>query len=147
MKPVQVVGATVVVGGLLWWWMSSAKTKKPRSIPALPPKNAQYPIPAETNKYPAPPASQVLSQPSISLGTACPTISTPDEYNAYATQLGLPLFTDILPTNAPDDPRNQAFATLVSGLKTMAGCFAPPDQDDISTALPSDYGNQSASYK
>lgn len=147
MKPVQVLGGVVLVGGVVWWLMSNKKASRVRSIPALPPKNSVYPIPAETNQYPAPPASQMLSQPSISLGTSCPNISTPEEYNIFAKQLGLAPFTDILPSNAPDDPRNQTFATLVSGLKTMAGCFAPPDQDDTSTAMPSDYANQSASYK
>ena len=142
----QVVGGAVIVGGILWWWHGGRKSGR-RSIPALPPKNTNYPIPAETSQYPDPPASQSVSQPSTLLGTACPTISTPEEYNAYAVRLGLPTFDGILPTNAPDDPAVQTFNTLVTGLKTMAGCFAPMDQDSTSTSLPSNWAEQSASYK
>lgn len=145
MKSVQVLGGVVLVGGLLWWMMSSKK-RLPVLAP-LPPMNTQYPIPAETNRFPDPPASQTAVLPPTALGTSCPNISTPEEYNAYAKVLGLAPFTDTLPINAPDDPRNQTFATLVSGLKTMSGCFAPPDQDDTSTAMPSDWANQSVSYK
>jgi hypothetical protein len=85
--------------------------------------------------------------PTTAFGTSCPNISTPAEYNAYAKVLGLAPFTDELPTNAPDDPRTQTFNTLVTGIKTMAGCFAPPDQDSTNTSMPSDWANQSVSYK
>lgn len=141
----QVVGGVVIVGGVLWWLMGSRKMLP--SIPALPPKNSVYPIPAETNMYPEPPASQMVSQPSMALGTACPNISTPEEYNSYASKLGLPKFDGILPTNAPDDPAVQTFNSLVSSLKTMSGCYAPPDQDSTITDMPSNWAEQSASYK
>ena len=141
----QLVGGAVIVGGLLWWLHSNRKALP--SLPALPPKNSVYPIPAETNMYPDPPASQIATLPPTTLGTSCPNISTPEEYNAYAVRLGLPMFDGILPTNAPDDPAVQTFNSLVSGLKTMTGCFAPPDQDSTTTAMPSNWAEQSASYK
>lgn len=140
----QVIGGAVVVGGVLWWWHSSRKVVP--TLQALPPKNSVYPIPAETNRYPDPPASQVPSLPPISLAGSC-SVDTPDEYNALAKVMGLPLFTDVLPTNDPDAPARQTFNALVSGMKTMGGCFAPMGQDDTSMALPSDYANQSVSYK
>jgi hypothetical protein len=141
---IQVIGGAVLVGGILWLWHSNRKAVP--SIPALPPKNSVYPIPAETNKYPEPPASQTASLPPIALAGSC-SVDTPDEYNALAKVMGLPLFEGILPTNAPDDPATQTFNTLVTGLKTMGGCYAPMDQDDTGTAMPSNWAEQSASYK
>lgn len=85
--------------------------------------------------------------PTMTLGTACPTISTPADYNALAKVMGLPLFSGEVPINAPDDPQTKMFNDLVSRMKTMAGCFAPMDQDDTGTSMPSDYANQSISYK
>jgi hypothetical protein len=141
MKAVQIIGGAVLIGGLLWWTMGTKKQKKTPSIPVLPPKNSQYPIPAETNQYPDPPASQSSSLPPIS--SAC-SVDTPDEYNAVAKVMGLPMFTGVLPTNMPDDPQTQMFNQLVSGLKTMGGCFAPPSGTDTSTALPSDLAKQTS---
>ena len=141
---IQVIGGSVMVGGILWW-LHRNRSILP-SIPALPPKNSVYPIPAESNKYPDPPASQMTSLPPTSLAGSC-TVDTPEEYNALAKVMGLPLFDGILPTNAPDDPATQTFNTLVSGLKTMGGCYGVENQKSTSLALPSDWANQSVSYK
>jgi hypothetical protein len=139
------IGGAVVVGGVAWWLWSN-RSKLP-TIPALPMKENLYPSQAERSTYVEPPASQTSTLPPTTLGSACPTISTPDEYNTAARTLGLPAFTGSLPTNAPDDPAVQTFNALVSDLKTKLGCFGPSNQDDTSTALPSDWANQSVSYK
>jgi len=141
---IQVVGGAVVVGSILWFMHRNRKMLP--TIPALPPKNSVYPIPAETSAYMSPPASETSTLPPSVLAGSC-TVDTPEEYNALAKVMGLPLFDGILPTNAPDDPARQTFNALVSGMKTMGGCFAPMDQDSTSTAMPSDWAEQSASYK
>lgn len=145
MKVIQILGGLTIIGGLSWWWWSS-RTK----IPVLPERKHRknhYAGLAEQSTYIDPPASQTAVKPQIALGTSCPNVATVEEYNSYARTLGLPLFADELPTNAPDDPRNQEFATLVSTLKTITGCLGVENQRNTSTDPPSDWANQSSSYK
>lgn len=141
----QIVGGSVAVGGLLWLIFSRRRTlpRIPDFLPSMADK--QYPIPAETNRYPEPPASQRADLPEA-VGS-CPNISTIDQYNKLAKKHRLPQFKGELGTNDPDSPDRLTFNTLVTALKTKLGCYAPPDQDDTGTTLPSDYANQSVSYK
>jgi hypothetical protein len=142
MSPTVVLGATLIVGGVLYFLLG--KPKYINVLPLIPPPNQQYPIPAETSRYSEPPASEVSSLPPIS--SAC-SITTPDEYNALAGLMGLPLFTGYLATNSPDDPARQEFNELMTGMKTKGGCFGVENQKSTSLSLPSYSGDQSISYK
>jgi len=142
MMATQLVGTALVVGGVLYFLMMNKKSLS--SIPALPPMNLQYPIPAEDSRYSEPPASQQTNLPPIS--SAC-SVSTPEEYNALAGLMGLPLFTGSLATNSPDDPARQEFNELITGLKTNGGCYGVENQKSTSLSLPSYSGDQSVSYK
>ena len=132
------LGATLMVGGVLYFLVKN----RGKIAPFILPPNL-YPIPAETRRYDDPPASETTNLPPIS--SAC-SVSTPEDYNALASLMGLPLFKGSLPTNDPDAYATREFNGLVTALKTYGGCYGVENQKSTSLSLPSYSGDQSISY-